>query len=295
MRRLITAVILFSLAIGSASTCWSQEQISHGSCSTGKTESDTRGTQKSPLEINTHAIQSHTEASEEAAKDTEQKNTDTWIIRLTAAIAICAFSQFLGILGQIYVYLRQTGIMRETLNSITIQAGHMDTQTTSLGHAVKAAQDQAFMQRETLRPRLSISNLVNNTYAEARNGQKVFINLKISNSGGMPAYGVNVKTWVEFIEFSHAGVDRTLKFSDQAVHVSGGLINVDTTTPQGFQIPFNRRLTDMEIYKMSQAKGSICFRIRLDYLVFGKEVHTDHALELEDGIGHELANYTSAT
>jgi hypothetical protein len=107
---------------------------------TKATHNDERGTEKSPLVVSARTVKSDAEAAEEKRKDTEQESTDNWTIWLTLAIAICAFLQFLGILGQIYVYLKQTGIMKDTLAAINRQAGHMETQNTTLAYSVKVAE-----------------------------------------------------------------------------------------------------------------------------------------------------------
>ena len=152
---------------------------------------------------------------------------------------------------------------------------------------------QGALQREMLRPRLTISNILGDTYAEAANGRQVFIRVKISNSGGMPAYGVSVETWIEFLERDRT--DSKLSFTANALHETGLVINVDTANPQALEIPLNKRLTDTERYKMSKALGTICFRIRLEYVAFGDKVYTDHAFEMQPGIAHHIADYTNAT
>jgi hypothetical protein len=159
--------------------------------------------------------------------------------------------------------------------------------------AAEATATQAAIQQEMLRPRLTISNFVTDAFEEARLGKRVFINIKITNSGGMPAYGVSVETWTEFIE--RGAEYEPFTFSADALHQTGISINVDTANPQGLMIPLNRSLTLEEICKMNKALGTICFRIRLEYLAFGQKVHTDQAFEMQPGKAHDILKYISAT
>jgi hypothetical protein len=160
--------------------------------------------------------------------------------------------------------------------------------------AAGATIKQGEIQRDMLRPRLAIGKLASDAYKDGVNGEIVFIKLRITNSGGMPAYGVSIDSWIEFLDRGD-NENRRFVFTPNALHHSGTKINVDTANPQGFQIPFNRSLTDEEIYKMSQAIGTICFRIRMEYLAFGDKVYTDHGFELQPGCAHDIPEYTSAT
>jgi hypothetical protein len=110
---------------------------------TSASQSDQRGTEASPLVVEEHAIHSDEETAEESRKDAENQRTNTWDIGLTLAIAICAFLQFLGIVAQALIYLRQTSLLNRTLAEIHTQAGHMATQTALLRDSVGAAQKSA--------------------------------------------------------------------------------------------------------------------------------------------------------
>src|ERR1019366_7034496 len=93
------------------------QKVGNGTPAAQDAGADKRGTQDAPLIVNAHTIQSDKEAAEEARKDAEQKRVNGWNIGLTFAIAICAFLQFGGIVAQVFVYLKQTKIMRETLTA----------------------------------------------------------------------------------------------------------------------------------------------------------------------------------
>ena len=121
-------VLIIGSACAEASIAQGVDHVGKGSPYTQSAESDKRGTEESPLVVNEHPIQSKEEAAEEAHKDAEQNRVNSRIIELTFAIAICAGLQFLGILGQIFVYWRQTSIMKATLTAISGQATTMETQ-----------------------------------------------------------------------------------------------------------------------------------------------------------------------
>jgi hypothetical protein len=174
-----------------------------------------------------------------------------------------------------------------------LTGGFVGWQAWETRKASDAAAKQASIQREMLRPRLTVSNFVNDVYGEAAIGKRVFIALKISNSGGMPAYGVSVETWIEFLQ--RGPMECPYQFSSEAKHNLGATINVDTANPQGFEIPFNRSLNDIEIHQMRNALGAICFRIRLEYLAFSERVHTEHAFAMEPGVAVSIAQHVSAT
>jgi hypothetical protein len=163
------------------------------------------------------------------------------------------------------------------------EAGHM---------AARATFKQAEIQQESLRPRLTISDFVNNTYQESVQGKRVFIEVKIANSGGMPAYGVIAETWIEFLE--RGPMEDPWQFSSKATYHKAAPINIDTAFPQGFQVPFNRCLTKAEIQQMQEAQGTVCFRLRLTYIVFDRECHFDHAFAMTPTTGESIARNTSA-
>jgi hypothetical protein len=150
---------------------------------------------------------------------------------------------------------------------------------------------QLAFQREALRPRLKISSFTRDTFKEAMAGDWVFVSMKISNSGGLPAYGVVADTWIEFIRG-----ERPHKFSSLAKYNrSDSPLNVHVGSPSGFFIPLHRKLTDEERYAMGHALGTICFRVRLTYRAFSDEVHTDEAFMVSlDGMEH-IGEYSSET
>ena len=104
------------------------QKVGNGSNTTQSSNADKRGTDESPLVVNAHSIRSAEEAAEEAARDAEQERTNQLNIKLTFAIAICAGLQFLGILGQIGVYIRQTNLLNKTLGEVHAQAEQMKRQ-----------------------------------------------------------------------------------------------------------------------------------------------------------------------
>jgi hypothetical protein len=157
MLKCLAFVLALGLAWGEASIVQGENHIGKGGEGNKSAEADNRGTEKSPLVVNEHAIQSKEEAAKEAERDAEQNRVNERIIDLTFAIAICAALQFLGILGQILVYLKQTKLMESTLGAIETQAnemalqhdemerqaGYMKDQTEILGKSVAATQKAA--------------------------------------------------------------------------------------------------------------------------------------------------------
>jgi hypothetical protein len=127
-------------------------------------------------------------------------------------------------------------------------------------------------------------------FSEALAGAWVIVNMKIENSGGMPAYGMIAETWIEFIE----GVPPHT-FSSNARYREAAPINVHTGKPQGFYIPLHRKLTTTEIQQMANAEGAICFRIRMRYRAFGEDVYTDEAFMARPSEMESISEYTSAT
>ena len=126
----------------------SDQKIPSEARGTQNAGTDKRGTQDAPLFVNAHSVQSDKETADEASKVAEQKSVNRWNIGLTFAIAICAFLQFCGILAQVFVYLRQTKIMTDTLSAISSQAATMARQAKD---ARDAAASDALTTRETLK------------------------------------------------------------------------------------------------------------------------------------------------
>jgi hypothetical protein len=136
---LIGVALAAVLVCGEVSIVRAHEEKAESTKGTQTPETDKRGTDNSPLVVNTHAIQSKQEAEENAARDVEQHAVNGRIIGLTLAIAVCAGLQFFGILGQIKVYSTQTKIMRDTLGAIGRQATTMDTQAADARNSAATA------------------------------------------------------------------------------------------------------------------------------------------------------------
>jgi hypothetical protein len=158
-------------------------------------------------------------------------------------------------------------------------------------NAAENAAGQLAFQKETLRPRLKITKFTKNAFTEAMAGEWVFVNMEISNSGGLPAYGVIADTWIEFIH----GVP-PYRFSPEAkFERAEHPLNIHAGVPSGFFIPLHRKLSEEERRYMGQALGAICFRVRLTYRAFADEVHTDDAwLVRPDGM-EAIGEYSSET
>jgi hypothetical protein len=115
--------------------------------------------------------------------------------------------------------------------------------------------------------------------------------MKISNSGGLPAYGVIADTWIEFV-----WGPPPYKFSSGAKYARADLrLNVHTGDPTGFELPLGRKLTDEERYAMGHAEGTVCFRVKLTYKALGGEVYTDEAWSVGLGGMRSIAEYSSET
>jgi len=157
----------------------------------------------------------------------------------------------------------------------------------------KAAENsglQLAFHKETLRPRLSISRFTNDTFKQSCRGEWVFIKMEVSNSGGMPAYGVIVDTWIEFVPCVEP-----YKFTSAVRYRRSAPFNVHTGVPSGFFIPLHRRLTEEERYQLAKGKGTIFFRVRLNYKAFDKDVHTDEAYIVRAESMDTIAESASAT
>jgi hypothetical protein len=131
-RKLALLIAVMFFAAHAVATAQPPKKTGDGSGTANTAQPDKRGTQESPLVVDTRSIHSAEESAEEANKNAEQKHVNRWNIGLTFAIAICAFLQFCGIAGQIVVYLKQTKLMRDTLTAISGQATTMDGQLTEM-------------------------------------------------------------------------------------------------------------------------------------------------------------------
>lgn len=178
-----------------------------------------------------------------------------------------------------------------TIWALVITFAVIAEQTMETRKAAENAGRALSFQQETLRPRLKINEFVNNVLQEAVAGEWVFVNMKISNSGGLPAYGVIADTWIEFVRG-----EPPYRFSPLAKYARADIrLNVHSGIPTGFFIPFRGRLSEEERYAMGHAKGTICFRVKLTYQAFGKEMHTDEAWSVGlDGM-QSIAEYSSET
>jgi hypothetical protein len=108
-----------------------------------KATADQRGTQSSPLVVDARTIHSDKETAEESKKIAEQERVNTWNIRLTAVIAVCAFLQFCGIVGQIIVYCSQSKMMEKGL-----KLGSQNTHAALTGARAAQSAADAFMSAE---------------------------------------------------------------------------------------------------------------------------------------------------
>jgi len=210
LKVLAVIAVAVVLAYSEPSIAQTQKKVSDGGGTTQAAQPDKRGTESSPLVVNTRAIQTDAEAAEEKRQEAEREHTDRWIIGLTIAIAVCAFLQFGGIVAQVVVYLRQTDIMRDTLTAIagqgttaqsTLQAINrqadlMDTQTEILRDSVTAAQASADaanaqikMMRDKDRARIAIEVLPFDTLNFTNGNNRVLF--KVNNFG--PTHALNVR------------------------------------------------------------------------------------------------------
>jgi hypothetical protein len=172
-----------------------------------------------------------------------------------------------------------------TLAVITWQAWETRKAAENAGRAL-------VFQQETLRPRVKINQFVNDILHQAVVEQDwVIVEMKISNSGGLPAYGVIADTWIEFVWGTPP-----YKFSSGAKYARADLrLNVHAGDPTGFELPLGRKLTDQERYAMGHGGGTVCFRVKLTYQALAREVHTDEAWSVGLGGMRSIAEYSSET
>jgi hypothetical protein len=217
MQKYLAFALVLGLAWGEASVVQGENRVGKGSKGNQSAEADKRGTEDSPLVVNEHTVQSKEEAAKEAARDAEQNRVNERIIDLTFAIAVCAGLQFLGILGQILVYLKQTKLMESTLDAIETQANEMALQhwemekqveimrdqTATLKDSVKASQtsaDAAMSQIQLIkdkeRSRLVLILQPLNEIGEILGD----IEMQIGNFGATHAFDVRYGIWCELRE-----------------------------------------------------------------------------------------------
>jgi hypothetical protein len=112
MLRKTGLLLVFMLYLGYAfAATKTKEKVCGSDCPAQAAQPDKRGTSDSPLVVDARSIHSDEEAAEEAKRIAEQKRINTWNIRLTFVIAVCAFLQFCAIVGQIVVYCGQSKMM----------------------------------------------------------------------------------------------------------------------------------------------------------------------------------------
>jgi hypothetical protein len=164
---------------------------------------------------------------------------------------------------KVYVILTGAlvGVGIITLIAIWIQA-------FETGKATKAMLHQVEIQREALRPRLVIKPATN-PYPDMALGKLVLIDVSVINTGGVPAYAVNVETWLEFLELPF------VDFTANATHYQGRKISVHPSQPTNYQVPLRRSLTTDEIAKLRAAKATLHLRILLAYNALGEDSETD--------------------
>jgi hypothetical protein len=139
---------------------------------------------------------------------------------------------------------------------------------------------QIDIQRESLRPRLSISSFSSmgsrgDPWTLAMEGRFVTFHAGFHNSGGIPAYRVIPESWIEFSYIP-------LGFTAEAVYHRGGELTVHPgNTETRYMIPLNRALTPTEIQACRDQRGTVCIRIKLTYTAWGKEVFTEEAYSME--------------
>lgn len=178
-----------------------------------------------------------------------------------------------------------------TIWALVITFAVIAEQTMETRRAAENVGEQIAFQKQTLRPRLKVTEFVKNTFAEAMGGEWVFVTMKISNSGGLPAYGVIADTWIEFIRGARPYEFTTLAKYERAEHP----LNVHAGIPSGFFIPLHRKLTEGEKREMGNAQAAICFRVKLTYRAFGDEVHTDEAWMVSPDGMESIGKYSSET
>jgi len=118
---LLAIVLLYGYTLAAATK--SKDKVCGSDCPAQAAQPDKRGTQSSPLVVDARSIHSDKEAAEEAQRIAEQKRINTWNIRLTFVIAVCAFLQFCAIVGQIIVYRNQSRMML-----VGLKIGHKNAQ-----------------------------------------------------------------------------------------------------------------------------------------------------------------------
>jgi hypothetical protein len=141
VKTLVSIALGLVLTVHATASSEGRKEISRASDNANVPSSDSRGTEASPLIVDTRRIQSKEEAVEEASKNAEQKHVNAWVIGLTFGLMICAVLQALGIGAQVWVYLVQTKLMRATLVEISNQAKIMAIQVQDARDANVASSD----------------------------------------------------------------------------------------------------------------------------------------------------------
>jgi hypothetical protein len=131
-----------------------------------------------------------------------------------------------------------------TIWALVITFAVIAEQTMETRKAAENAGIQLAFQKEVLRPRLKISEFTKDTFREAIAGKWVFVYMKISNSGGLPAYGVIADTWIEFVRG-----EPPYKFSPLAKYAkANSILNIHTGNPSDSRCnPRRRRPTPRRV------------------------------------------------
>ena len=274
-----------------------QQKIANGNSPAQSATDDKRGTQDSPLMVNTRTIHSNEETAEEARKDAEQHRTNRWNIGLAFAIAICAFLQFCAIVGQIIVYCRQTVIMKKSTGIILRQAKIMGAQardarkTAAVSNenaqnaleAVSRQADQMERQnttvRELQRARLTIYMPDSAPYIDTqfrpapKNGETYVIlqpqTMKITNDGPTMAEHVRCEAGIEVTALDGMPSEKKLG----TVEIPNPFRVTDPLSPVSLNIhPYGHDIASQQWNQLQRGKLRLHLFGEIAYVdIFGEE------------------------
>jgi hypothetical protein len=156
----------------------------------------------------------------------------------------------------------------------------MQKHDANLGKLAQSALDNVVVMRagiklqfESLRPRLTIG-AKSSPFGDMFQGHKVLVDIEFINTGDIPAYGVEVETWLEFLDIPFTA------FTPNAVHHAGAKVTIHPHKPVPFRIPFGRALDAEEIAKLKSVKATLYLRTRLTYDALGEQRCTDYTFEI---------------
>lgn len=178
--KIIAACILLSASVGTAQQS-SPEQPKTVTSTPGETsERDQRGTKKMPFVVEA-LTPPKTDA--EAAQEKKDRNAEAsnrrWTIGLTGVIALAAIAQFIGIVAQVCVYLKQARIM----------SGHL-----------RAAQDTVCTMRDEERRRLrAYVSVTPIKVTDTEPGGVLKIETVMKNHGATPANQVRSRGTLDLV------------------------------------------------------------------------------------------------